>query len=59
MITPGAQRSQGFQVSTGRGSAQSLTMSDVEAIQSNINSVQNVAPEQYRKLPNYSKRHQY
>lgn len=45
MITPGAQRSQGFQVSTGRGSAQSLTMLDVEAIQNNITSVKNIAPE--------------
>jgi len=45
MITPGAQQGQGFQVSTGRGSAQSLTISDVEAIQSSVTSVKNIAPE--------------
>lgn len=45
MITPGAQRGTGVQVSSGRGSAQSLTMSDVEAIQKNITLVENIAPE--------------
>ncbi|MFH1129655.1 MAG: ABC transporter permease [Patescibacteria group bacterium] len=45
MITPGAQRGAGVQVSSGRGSAQSLSMSDVEAIQNNIDSIKNVAPE--------------
>jgi putative ABC transport system permease protein len=45
MITPGAQRSQGFQASAGRGSAQSLTISDVEAIQGTIILVNNIAPE--------------
>jgi len=45
MITPGAQRGQGFQVSSGRGSAQSLTMLDVQAIQSSVALVKDIAPE--------------
>lgn len=45
MITPGAQRGQGFQVSSGRGSAQSLTMLDVEAIQGSVALVKDIAPE--------------
>ncbi len=34
LITPGAQRNQGFGVSTGRGGARSLTMADVKSISS-------------------------
>jgi len=45
MITPGAQRGAGVQVSSGRGSAQSLTMIDVEAIQSSVSLVKDIAPE--------------
>lgn len=45
IVTPGAQRGVGIQVSAGRGSAQSLTVADANAIQSNISQVTAVAPE--------------
>ncbi len=45
MVTPGAQRGAGVQVSSGRGSAQSLDTSDAEAIANEIYFVQAVAPE--------------
>lgn len=44
LITPGAQRNQGFGVSTGRGGAKSLTMTDVKSI-SEVPSVTAVAGE--------------
>jgi len=47
-VTPGFQRSFS-QVSAGRGSAQSLTIADGEAIATEINSVQAVAPEVSRR----------
>lgn len=47
-VTPGFQRSFS-QVSAGRGSAQSLTMADAEAIAKEIASVQAVAPELSRR----------
>lgn len=37
MVTPGAQRGVGQQVSAGRGSARTLTQADAEAIQAQIN----------------------
>lgn len=45
IVTPGAQRGPGFQVSTGRGSAKSLTIDDVNAITTNISSINGVAAE--------------
>lgn len=45
MVTPGAQRGTGMQVSSGRGSAKTLTQNDAEAIASEITSVKAVAPE--------------
>jgi putative ABC transport system permease protein len=45
MITPGAQRGPGFQVSAGRGSARTLTGDDAAAIASQVQSVQTVAQE--------------
>jgi len=45
MISPGFQRGQGTQVSQGRGSAQTLTLEDAEAITTEISSAKAVAPE--------------
>ncbi len=44
-IFPGAQRGPGFQVSTGRGTAQSLTQADANAIASEVSNVTAVASE--------------
>src|ERR1700690_1204320 len=43
LITPGAQRGPGFQVSAGRGGARTLTQDDADAIASGISGVQTVA----------------
>ncbi len=45
MITPGAQRGAGVQVSAGRGSARTLTQADADAIAEQITIAQAVAPE--------------
>ena len=45
MVTPGAQRVPGVAVSSGRGSAQSLTQADAEAILSGVSGVASVASE--------------
>lgn len=45
IVTPGAQRGPGVQVSAGRGSAQSITLADSEAIKSQVTGVSNVAPD--------------
>jgi putative ABC transport system permease protein len=45
IVRPGTQRGPGFQVSQGRGSAQTLTQADVDAIQQEISAVKAVAPE--------------
>jgi len=45
LITPGAQRGQGFQVSAGRGGAKTLTQDDADAIASQVANVQAVASE--------------
>ncbi len=45
LVTPGAQRGPGFTISTGRGTAQSLTRGDADAVASEVNSVEAVAPE--------------
>ncbi len=44
-VTPGRQRSQGFGVSSSRGSAQSLTIDDTNAILAQVSGVQAVSPE--------------
>ena len=49
IVMPGAQRGPGVQVSSGRGSAQSLTIADAEAIQKEISSVKALAPEVSRR----------
>ena len=45
LVMPGAQRTQGFQVSTGRGSARTLTQEDADAIAAEVSFVKAVAPE--------------
>src|SRR4030043_625422 len=40
MVSPGAQRGPGTQVSAGRGSAQSLTQDDTEAIEKEISFIE-------------------
>jgi len=44
-VSPGAQRGAGVTVSTGRGTAQSLTIADAEAIQKNVTSIKAVSAE--------------
>lgn len=48
-ITPGQQRGVGTQVSAGRGSAQTLTQEDADAIQQEITLAKNVSPELSRR----------
>jgi len=45
LVTPGAQRGIGMQVSQGRGSAQTLANDDATAIGNNISGISAVAPE--------------
>lgn len=45
LVTPGAQRGPGFQVSSGRGAARTLTQEDADAIIKNITTAKAVAPE--------------
>ena len=45
MIMPGAQKGPGFQVSSGRGSARTLTQADADAISSSATFAKAVAPE--------------
>jgi putative ABC transport system permease protein len=49
IITPGAQRAVGAQVSAGRGSAQTLTQEDAAAIESGVSGVAAVSPEISRR----------
>lgn len=49
LITPGVQRGVGTQISAGRGSAQTLTQDDANAISSSISGVEAVAPEVTRR----------
>ena len=44
-IRPGAQRGIGMEISSGRGSAKSLTLEDSNTIKENISLIKNVAPE--------------
>ena len=45
LVTPGAQRGAGIQVSAGRGSARTLTQGDADEIAKEVTSAQAVAPE--------------
>jgi len=45
IVMPGSQRSIGAGASQGRGSAQTLTLADAEAIKSSISTVKDVAPD--------------
>jgi putative ABC transport system permease protein len=45
MVTPGAQRGAGMQVSSGRGSARTLTQEDADAITTELTLAKAVAPE--------------
>lgn len=45
MVMPGAQRGPGMNVSSGRGSAKSLTLDDVDSISSELVNVKAVSPE--------------
>lgn len=45
MVSPGASRNFGYGASSGRGSAKTLTMKDVEAISSEILNINAVSPE--------------
>ncbi len=49
IITPGAQRGVGSQVNAGRGSAQTLTQADADAIKSTVPLIQSTAPELSRR----------
>jgi len=49
LITPGAQRGVGNAVSAGRGSAQTLTQADADAIQKDVSSIKAIAPEISRR----------
>ncbi len=45
MVMPGAQRGAGQQISQGRGTAQSLTLADADALTQSVNLAKAVAPE--------------
>lgn len=45
LVMPGAPRGAGTQVSTGRGSAQTLTQADADAISKEVTQIQAIAPE--------------
>ncbi|MDE2041237.1 MAG: ABC transporter permease [Patescibacteria group bacterium] len=45
VVSPGAQRSFGYGVSTGRGASHTLTTDDVSAIQSQVANIQAISPE--------------
>ncbi len=49
LVTPGAQRGAGVQVSAGRGSAQTLTQADADAIIKEVTLAKAVAPEISRR----------
>ncbi len=49
LVTPGAARGVGTQVSAGRGSAQTLTQADADAIAASISSIKATAPELSRR----------
>jgi putative ABC transport system permease protein len=45
LVMPGAQRGPGYQVSSGRGSAKTLTLEDVDAISKEVSNISAVSPE--------------
>ena len=45
LVTPGAQRTPGVQISTGRGASRTLKTEDATAISNNITGVKAVAPD--------------
>jgi putative ABC transport system permease protein len=45
MVTPGASRNIGYGVSTGRGSAKTLTMKDIDAISAEVTNIKAISPE--------------
>lgn len=45
LVTPGAQRNQGFGVSSGRGAAKSLTLSDLKSIGTSVSGISAVTAE--------------
>jgi putative ABC transport system permease protein len=49
IVSPGAQRGPGVQISAGRGSAQTLTRDDEEAIAAEVGGIQAIAPEISRR----------
>lgn len=49
IVTPGAARGVGTQVSAGRGSAQTLTQSDADAILASVSGIKATAPELSRR----------
>ena len=49
MVNPGAQRTPGAQVSTGRGAAQTLTQADAEAIKNEVTGINAISPEVSRR----------
>jgi len=49
IVSPGAQRGAGVQVSSGRGSAQTLTQEDADVIIKDVTSVKAIAPEISRR----------
>ncbi|MDD4995523.1 MAG: ABC transporter permease [Patescibacteria group bacterium] len=49
MIMPGSQRTMGAGPSSGRGSAQTLTLGDAEAIKSSVSGINNVAADSSRR----------
>ncbi len=48
-VTPGMQKGAGIQISSGRGSAQTLTQADADAIQTSISMAKAVEPELTRR----------
>jgi len=49
LVMPGFQRGVGAQVSSGRGSAQTLTRADADAIKKEVSLIKNIAPEISRR----------
>jgi len=49
LVSPGFQRGVGTQISTGRGSAQTLTQADADAIREEVDGIESLAPEVSRR----------
>src|SRR5579864_9411713 len=50
IVTPGAQRGAGITASAGRGSAQTLSLADEQALASGLSAIKAVEPELTRRL---------